>query len=82
MSNNTIYLNNLDTSVNKKKLKEHFSQYGEIKKVHLPLDKANKEAKGYAFITFKEESSVEQSLVEHGKLFLEKEITVEIAKEK
>ncbi len=82
MSNNKIYLNNLDTSVTDSQLKDHFAEYGEITEINLPLDKKNKQTKGYAFITFAQQSSAENALKQDGKTFLDRTITVQMATEK
>ena len=82
MSNNKIYLNNLDKSVTDALLKEHFAKYGEITELSLPLDKKSQQTKGYAFITFAQESSATNALEQDGKPFLDKLISVQIATEK
>ena len=82
MSNNKIYISNLNKIVTETLLKNHFAEYGEITEIHLPRDKKSQETKGYAFITFAEGSAALNALEQNGKPFLEKEITVEIAKEK
>ncbi len=82
MSNNKVYLNNLDTAVTASQLKEHFAEYGEITEINLPLDKKSKQTKGYAFITFTQQSSAENALKKDGKTFLDKQIIVQMATEK
>ncbi len=82
MSNSKIYLNNLDKAVTDTLLKEHFSKYGEISQINLPLDKKSKQPKGYAFITFAEQSSAENALTQDGKTFLNNQIVVQMAIEK
>jgi len=82
MPNNKIYLGNLSKGVTDTLLKERFAEYGEITEVHLPLDGKSKEPKGYAFITFAQEISVESALQQDGKPFLDQEISVQIATEK
>lgn len=82
MSNNKIYLNNLDKAVTSDLLKEYFSEYGDITEISLPVDKASKAPKGYAFISFSEEASATKALDKNGQLFLENEITVQIATER
>ena len=82
MPNNKIYLSNLNKTVTDTLLKEHFAEYGEITEVLLPLDRKSQETKGYAFITFAQETSAQKALQQSGKSFLNKEITVQIATEK
>jgi len=82
MSNNKIYLNNLDVTVTDTLLKEHFAEYGEITEINLPLNKKNQKTKGYAFITFAQQNSAGNALEQDGKPFLDKQITVQMATEK
>ncbi len=82
MPNNKIYLNNLDKEVTEALLNTHFSIYGEINEIMLPIEKKSKSPKGYAFISFAEPSATKSALNQDGKLFLEKKITVQLATEK
>jgi len=82
MSNNKIYLNNLDETVTDTLLKEHFAEYGEITEVNLPRDRKSQQTKGYAFITFAQENSATNALKQDGTTFLDKQISVQIATEK
>ena len=82
MPNNKIYLSNLSKAVTDTLLKEHFAKYGEITEVQLPLEGKSQKPKGYAFITFAQESAAENALEQDGKPFLDLEITVQIATEK
>ncbi|MCF6324543.1 MAG: RNA-binding protein [Gammaproteobacteria bacterium] len=82
MTNNKIYLNNLNKEVTEALLNAHFSLCGEISEIILPIDKKSKSPKGYAFISFAEPSATKSALDQDGKLFLEKIITVQLATEK
>ena len=82
MTNNKIYLNNLNKTVTDTLIKEHFAQYGDIIDVHLPVDRKSGEPKAYAFVTFAEESAATNALEQDGKSFLDNEIVVQIATEK
>ena len=82
MPNNKIYLKNLDKEVTEASLNAHFSACGEITEVILPIDKKSQLPKGYAFITFAEPDAAKNALSHDEKLFLEKEITVQLAIEK
>lgn len=82
MPNNKIYINNLDKSVTETLLKEQFSEHGDITNIVLPQNKKHRNTKGYAFITYTTGSAAQDALKQDGTLFLEKEITVEIATEK
>ena len=82
MANTKIYLGNLSKTVNQDKLSEHFTQYGEINEVLLPLDRKSKEIKGYAFVTFELEASAQAALELDGQDVFGQTITVQIATEK
>ncbi|MBI1194415.1 MAG: RNA-binding protein [Gammaproteobacteria bacterium] len=86
MANNKIYLGNLSKSVTpaqaEAQLREHFSQYGEINEVLLPVDRAGGEIKGYGFISFAEESSAQSALAHDGQTLFGEAVTVQIATEK
>jgi len=82
MSNTKIYLGNLSKQTTDTQLKEHFSRFGEITQIQLPIDDKSKELKGYAFITFNEENAANNALIQDGTLFLDNEISVQIATEK
>ncbi len=82
MPNNKIYLGNLDKEVTDILLKAHFSEYGEITDINLPLDKKSKAPKGYAFITFSQKAAAEKALEQDGQPLLEQKITVQTATEK
>ncbi len=82
MSKTKIYLGNLSQSVTQDTLKQHFSEYGEIKEVLLPQDRKTKQIKGYAFIIFDQESSAEKALTQDGQVVFGQEIIVQIATEK
>ena len=45
-----IYISNLHFSVTEQELKQLFELYGEVKSVHLILDRKTKKSKGFAFI--------------------------------
>lgn len=64
MSNNKIYLSNLNKTATETQIKDQFSGFGEISEINLLVDRKTKEPKGYAFITFAEESSAHAALVQ------------------
>jgi len=82
MSNKKIYLGNLSKATTETQIKDHFSGYGDIKEISLPLDKKTQAAKGYAFITFSQETDVEKALEQDGKELSGQNITVQIATER
>uniref|UniRef100_A0A915CIW5 RRM domain-containing protein n=1 Tax=Parascaris univalens TaxID=6257 RepID=A0A915CIW5_PARUN len=59
----TIRLSNLSWVTSKKQLFDHFSQFGNIKNITLPLDKRFGVHRGYAFIDFDDEESIRKVLI-------------------
>ncbi|KAF2032946.1 RNA-binding domain-containing protein [Setomelanomma holmii] len=49
-----LYLRNLHFDVTEDELREHFSKFGQLEEVHVPLKKSDGKGKGFAFIQFKE----------------------------
>jgi multiple RNA-binding domain-containing protein 1 len=49
-----LYVRNLSYSATEDELTELFSKYGQVSEVHLPIDSASKQPKGFAFVTFKD----------------------------
>ncbi len=82
MTHTKIYISNLSQSVTQEILKERFLEYGEIKEVLLPQERKTGQIKGYAFVTFDQESSVEKALTLNGESVFGQEIIVQIATEK
>ena len=82
MANAKVYLGNLSKSASEDKLNAHFSQYGEIAEVLLPLDRKSNEIKGYGFIIFAKEASAQKALEQDGQTIFGQAISVQIATEK
>lgn len=59
---NELYVSRLNLSTSRDSLKEHFSQFGEVLRVDLPIKYQSLLNKGYAFIAFKEASCVKNAL--------------------
>lgn len=64
---NRIYVGNLPFSVTQEKLKELFASYGEIVEATIITNKFSGRSKGFGFITFGEETSVEKAVSEMNK---------------
>ncbi|KAH7086360.1 hypothetical protein FB567DRAFT_444807 [Paraphoma chrysanthemicola] len=55
-----LYLRNLHFGVTEDEIRQHFSNFGRLEEVHVPLKKSDGKGKGYAFVQFKEpEQAVE-----------------------
>ena len=51
----SIYVGNLDYELESKDLKEVFSEYGSVKRVHLPTDRETGRKRGFAFVEMSNE---------------------------
>lgn len=73
-----IFINNISWKTSEQGLKNFFDDIGEIEKVKIVFDRATKRSKGFGFITFVEEMSVQKAITEKNGLELDgREIVVE-----
>ena len=59
----SIHVNNVEYSTKEEQLIEHFESVGEIARAKIPKNQATGKGKGYAYIEFKNEDSVEQAII-------------------
>jgi len=59
-----VYVGNLSYSLTEEKLKELFSEYGEVSEVVIVKDKYSGRSKGFGFITFNEDESAKKAISE------------------
>jgi len=59
-----LFLRNLSFMVREDDLKKLMSKYGEIKELHIPVDKKTQNTKGLAFVQFTEASAAAKALTE------------------
>ena len=55
----SIYVGNLDYTINQEDLNEVFTEYGTVKRVHLPKDRETGRVRGFAFVEM--ESDAEEN---------------------
>ena len=77
---NKIYVGNLPYSTAEKDLEELFSQYGNIVELVIIRDNYSNRSKGFGFITFDNEHSVDDALSMNEKEFMGRNLIVNIAK--
>jgi RNA recognition motif-containing protein len=46
----SIYVGNLSIEINEKDLTDVFAEYGNVKRVHLPIDRETGRRRGFAFV--------------------------------
>ncbi|MCO5563429.1 hypothetical protein L7F22_017071 [Adiantum nelumboides] len=56
MTTGRLFVRNLPFSAKEEELEAYFSRYGDVSQTHITLDKATKQSKGIAFVTFSEPS--------------------------
>ncbi|MBU0957850.1 MAG: RNA-binding protein [Nanoarchaeota archaeon] len=78
---NKIYVGNLPYSVTFDKLKELFQEFGDIEEATVITDKYSGRSKGFGFVTFKDDASVEKAVADmNGKEIDGREIKVNEAR--
>lgn len=81
MNQNKIYVGNLSYDTTTEDLESYFSQYGEFEDVKLITDRETGRSKGFAFITFANQSDAQSSLAADGTEFKGRKIRVNMARE-
>jgi RNA recognition motif-containing protein len=56
-NNFKVFLGGTPFNCTSQEIRQFFAPFGEIKKVYFPIDKRKKRQKGFAFVTFKSEST-------------------------
>ena len=59
-----VYVGNLPYGITEEKLKELFSEYGEVSEVVIIKDKYSGRSKGFGFVTFADEESAKKAISE------------------
>ena len=58
----SIYVGNLSYDVTKEDLNEVFTDYGEVKRVHIPTDRDTGRMRGFAFVEMNSDDQEEQAI--------------------
>ena len=58
----SIYVGNLSYEVNQEDLNEVFTEYGTVKRVHIPTDRETGRARGFAFVEMESESNEDKAI--------------------
>ncbi|ACB52684.1 MULTISPECIES: RNA-binding protein [Cyanophyceae] len=58
----SIYVGNLSYDVTKEDLSEVFTDYGEVKRVHIPTDRDTGRMRGFAFVEMNSDDQEEQAI--------------------
>ncbi|MFN3233786.1 MAG: RNA recognition motif domain-containing protein [Gammaproteobacteria bacterium] len=76
-----IYVGNLPYEINEDGLRDMFVKYGDIAEVKLIKDQATGRSKGFAFITFDQDSAAKSALESDGTEIQSRRIKVSAARE-
>ncbi|MGB5768830.1 MAG: RNA-binding protein [Crocosphaera sp.] len=58
----SIYVGNLSYDVTKEDLSEVFTEYGEVKRVHIPTDRETGKMRGFAFVEMNSDEQEDQAI--------------------
>ena len=58
----SIYVGNLSYEVNQEDLNEVFTEYGTVKRVHIPSDRETGRPRGFAFVEMESEANEDQAI--------------------
>ena len=58
----SIYVGNLSYEVNQEDLNEVFSEYGNVKRVHLPTDRETGRKRGFGFVEMETDAEEEKAI--------------------
>ncbi|MGB5714571.1 MAG: RNA-binding protein [Waterburya sp.] len=58
----SIYVGNLSYEVNIEDLSEVFTEYGTVKRVHIPSDRETGRVRGFAFVEMESEASEDKAI--------------------
>ena len=73
-----LFIRNLKFKTKKYDLEEYFSSFGDIEEVELPVTKVTGRSKGFAFVTFQDESAAKRAL-NHPHTFQGRELSLATA---
>ena len=58
----SIYVGNLSFEITEEDLKEVFSEYGAVKKIHIPKDRETGRKRGFAFVEMESEADENKAI--------------------
>lgn len=77
-----LYIGNIDYGASENELAAHFSKYGQIETVNIPVDRYTGRARGFGFITFKTVEDAIKAMDLDGSEFKGRQIQVNFARER
>ena len=58
----SIYIGNLSYEINQEDLNEVFTEYGTVKRVHIPTDRDTGRVRGFAFVEMESEADEDKAI--------------------
>ena len=58
----SIYVGNLSYEINQEDLNEVFTEYGTVKRVHIPTDRETGRVRGFAFVEMESEADEDKAI--------------------
>jgi len=77
-----LYVGNIDYAASEEELASHFSKFGHIEMVNIPLDRYTGRARGFGFVTFKKVTDAIKAMDLDGSEFKGRQIQVNFARER
>jgi len=72
----SVYIGNVDYGSTPEEVQEHFKSCGQINRITIMVDKTTGHPKGFAYVEFADEQSVQNSLLLNGSLFRGRQLKV------
>merc|ERR1719247_2792487 len=72
----SVYIGQVDYGSTPEELQEHFKSCGQINRITILVDKFTGHPKGFAYVEFADEQSVQNSLLLNGSLFRGRQLKV------
>merc|ERR1719158_2007326 len=72
----SVYIGQVDYGATPEELQEHFKSCGQIARITILVDKYSGHPKGFAYVEFADEQSVQNSLLLNGSLFRGRQLKV------
>jgi RNA recognition motif-containing protein len=77
-----LYVGNIDYAATEAELAQHFSIFGQIQFVNIPVNKYTGRPRGFGFVTFGSKEEADRAISLHGTEFKGRQIQVNFAKER
>jgi len=77
-----LYVGNIDYTATESELASHFSRYGQVEFVNIPVNRYTGKTRGFGFVTFVSKEDAERAMALHGTEFKGRQIQVNFAKER